>query len=84
MDNEKPYIDIQYTVTKKLYNPAYGDDHLCRCGHVYYRHFDTYEEMANVGCKYCFCGNFVEFDGDIDALHTRVKEGAPEAYDIIL
>lgn len=54
-----------YLVTKKVtryfcYNPDYGDDRVCRCGHKYYRHFDTYEEMANVGCKYCHCSMFKE------------------------
>lgn len=36
-----------------LYDPTYGDDVLCECGCPYYRHFDTYEDMAPVGCKYC-------------------------------
>ena len=36
-----------------LYDPTYGDDIECLCGHPYYRHFDTYEEMSPVGCKYC-------------------------------
>src|SRR5271166_3913160 len=36
-----------------LYDPNFGDDVLCECGHIYYRHFDTYEEMSPVGCKYC-------------------------------
>ena len=56
-----------YLVTKKIvmqrffaYKPEYGDDRVCRCGHPYYRHFDTYEDMAAVGCKYCGCGNFKE------------------------
>lgn len=35
------------------YNPHYGDDKLCKCGHTYYRHYDTYENMSPVGCKYC-------------------------------
>lgn len=36
------------------YNPEYGDDRACVCGHPYYRHFDGYENNANVGCKYCY------------------------------
>ena len=36
-----------------LYDPEYGDDVECECGHPYRRHFDTYEDMAPVGCKYC-------------------------------
>lgn len=35
------------------YDPFYGDDKPCICGHPYYRHFDTYDDMAPVGCKYC-------------------------------
>ena len=35
------------------YDPYFGDNRLCTCGHPYYRHFDTYEDMAPVGCKYC-------------------------------
>jgi len=27
----------------------------CECGHAYYRHFDTYDNMRAVGCKYCDC-----------------------------
>ena len=44
-----------------VYDPDYGDDKMCQCGHPYYRHFDTYEKMKPVGCKYCLpetCPNF--------------------------
>jgi hypothetical protein len=47
------------TVTQQVeepgaeYNPNYGDDKRCLCGHTYYRHFDSYDEMAPIGCKYC-------------------------------
>jgi hypothetical protein len=40
---------------RPLYDKSFGDDRQCRCGHVYYRHFDSYEEMRPVGCKYCGC-----------------------------
>ena len=43
-----------------LYNPKYGDDRECECGDPYYRHFDTYENMEAVGCKYCECNEFKE------------------------
>ncbi len=36
------------------YDPDFGDDKLCECGDPYYRHFDTYDNMAPVGCKYCY------------------------------
>ena len=42
------------------YDPEYGDDRECQCGHPYYRHFDSYEDMSHVGCKYCECYNFNE------------------------
>lgn len=41
-----------------IYDPTFGDDKLCECGHEYYRHFDTHDDMANVGCKYCVCYTF--------------------------
>ena len=59
---ESPYIVTRKVVVQRLfaYNPNYGDDRICKCGHTYYRHFDPYEEMAAVGCKYCGCGRFQE------------------------
>ena len=42
------------------YYPDFGDDKECKCGHSYYRHFDTYEDMRAVGCKYCNCHIFEE------------------------
>ena len=55
---EQPYIEKKRTV--RLYNKNYGDDRICVCGHFYYRHFDTYNDMENVGCKYCGCNNFID------------------------
>jgi hypothetical protein len=40
------------------YDPIFGDDKECKCGHPYYRHFDTYDKMAPIGCKYCECREF--------------------------
>lgn len=62
MKEEKPYI-FKTIVTKRrlrLYNTNYGDARVCECGHPYYRHFDPYEQMRNVGCKYCGCFKFKE------------------------
>lgn len=50
---DMPYIHGKY-------NPEYGDDRVCVCGHTYYRHFDSYDNMAPVGCKYCDCTKFRE------------------------
>lgn len=57
---EQPYIEVITIVKEQKYNPKYGDDRICACGHPYYRHFDTYEQMYACGCKYCGCFTFVE------------------------
>ena len=54
----------------EAYDSAFGDNKLCKCGHTYYRHFDPYEKMMAVGCKYCshwedvcrpgYCNEFTE------------------------
>ena len=56
-----PYIETEVVLKAvfKEYNPDYGDGKLCKCGHPYYRHFDSYEGMAPVGCKYCECDDFI-------------------------
>lgn len=57
-EGNPPYI---YTVTvdvSKRWNDEYDQDAECKCGHPYYRHFDSYEQMENVGCKYCRCDEF--------------------------
>lgn len=41
----------------KPYDPEFGDYKQCICGHPYHRHFDSYENMLPVGCKYCRCGH---------------------------
>lgn len=56
MKSEKPYLEQTIIV----YNPNYGDNRVCKCGHRYYRHFDGYENNAPVGCKYCGCRTFEE------------------------
>lgn len=40
------------------YDPKFGDDKTCHCGHPYYRHFDTYSNMDAIGCKYCYCDTY--------------------------
>ena len=59
-EKKEPYLSEEVCHVEKCYNPNYGDERLCKCGHSYYRHFDTYENMAPVGCKYCRCYEFEE------------------------
>lgn len=60
---EQPYL-VTIDIDRDLkYNPKYGDDRICKCGHTYDRHFDSfdsYDEMEAVGCKYCRCNTFEE------------------------
>ena len=58
---DAPYIETEVIVKAifREYNPEYGDEKLCKCRHSYYRHFDSYEGMAPVGCKYCQCDEFI-------------------------
>lgn len=58
--DEPPYVLGEFIVITKKYNPKYGDNRICVCGHLYYRHFDSYDQMRAVGCKYCDCIEFVE------------------------
>jgi hypothetical protein len=60
MNNDNPYLEEVVTIIVRKYNPDYGDNRVCICGHPYYRHFDTYDGMLPVGCKYCECGEFRE------------------------
>lgn len=82
MADDRPYLEIK--IIKKVYNPDYGDDRECQCGHKYYRHFDTYEEMRNVGCKYCGCDDFVEmtpekekeiYDHIVESYNNAIENG---------
>ena len=57
---EQPYLKKRVSKTVYSYNPKYGDERVCKCGHLYYRHFDTYEKMSAIGCKYCGCTDFKE------------------------
>lgn len=60
MASELPYIEESEVVIHRKYNPRYGDDRECVCGHPYHRHFDSHEDMSDAGCKYCPCLNFQE------------------------
>lgn len=64
-NDTEPYLEYQYTVVQKMYNPKYGDSRLCICGHQYASHFDSYEGMRPAGCKYCGCSKFREKKPDV-------------------
>lgn len=59
-DSSDPYVVVRTTVerTECFWNEAFDQDAICECGDPYYRHFDTYEKMSPVGCKYCDCYTF--------------------------
>jgi len=61
-EGEQPYIVRLHTrrFGKIMYNPNYGDDRICECGDPYDRHFDSYEDIYPIGCKYCDCVEFKE------------------------
>ena len=58
--SQNPYIIKEIIKIVREYNPEYGDHRICECGHNYDRHFDSYDDMAAVGCKYCDCFEFIE------------------------
>lgn len=62
------------------YNNNFGDEEVCKCGHPYYRHFDSYEDMHPVGCKYCECYIFESKDGRKLVKHTQDDDFA-KGYD---
>ena len=49
------FVDVMGDQYIKMYDPSFGNDKVCKCGHPYYRHFDSYDNNAPVGCKYCGC-----------------------------
>jgi hypothetical protein len=56
---EEPYLKREVTTVKIEHNPKYDQSALCTCGHTYDRHFDSYERMEPIGCKYCPCFEFI-------------------------
>jgi len=61
---ENPYLFEEKIVKIRKYNINYGDHRECQCGHIYYRHFDSYADMQPIGCKYCECYVFMEEKND--------------------
>jgi hypothetical protein len=64
LEAEKAVLDAMKAPSEKdcslFYDPEFGDDRICECDHSYYRHFDSYDNMRPVGCKYCQCYKFKE------------------------
>lgn len=58
--SKTPYLIREVLTIVREYNPEYGDNRVCLCGHPYKRHFDSYDNMEAVGCKYCDCDTFHE------------------------
>lgn len=44
---------IRNLLSPLAWDPNRDQQQRCVCGHTYERHFDSYEDMAPVGCKYC-------------------------------
>lgn len=74
---EPPYLETHKVETTYHYNPNYGDDRECECGHPYYRHFDTYEDMYACGCKYCSCWEFKEKSPQT-TIFVPIEDNKPE------
>lgn len=53
---ERPYLEVVTIETDRKYNPKYGDNRICKCGHPYHRHFDSYEQMEAVDGYCTRCG----------------------------
>jgi hypothetical protein len=55
-----PYLVVHRVVeqTEECWNAGYDQQAPCKCGHPYHRHFDTWEDMYPIGCKYCDCPRF--------------------------
>ena len=54
----EPYIEGLTIGRECEWNRKYHENAECECGDPYYRHFDTYENMEAIGCKYCGCRYF--------------------------
>lgn len=75
-----PYL-IKEEVTYH-WNREYDQSAICECGHTYERHFDSYEDMAPVGCKYCLCYEFERAEDQLEALARGTFEAAfPEPWE---
>lgn len=51
-------VKVEKKSADALWDPDYDQDAECECSHPYHRHFDSYDDWAYVGCKYCPCHTF--------------------------
>lgn len=70
------HVHIDYN-DEEEYDENFGDDRPCECGHPYYRHFDPYDGMSPVGCKYC--SHYIEGDPD----RHRFEEYCPKFKEMV-
>lgn len=60
---QQPYIVEMHTTYTYHYNPRFGDERMCHCGHSYIQHFDAFEQYDELGCKQdCKCGHFRDIE----------------------
>lgn len=81
--SQQPYIIKEVVHIEYRYNPEYGDKRICECGHTYERHFDSYDDMEPVGCKYCSCGEFVEVLPGQKTGKDAEDDGYNDGYDCV-
>lgn len=81
------YVPASEDEIAEQYDEKFGDNKLCECGHPYYRHFDTYDNMSAIGCKYCthhspngkhqkekYCPYFKEDKNEVKDAHPRHED----------
>lgn len=74
----EPYFTEYRFTENRRWNSEYDQDAICECGHPYYRHFDTYEDMSDVGCKYCECHTFIlAKDVEKALLNEKLRNNPP-------
>ena len=75
-ESSGPYKIYDVVIRKKMmtHNADYPSDNVCLCGHLYNRHFDSYEDWEAVGCKYCGCNHFVHDLGQRLSPFVRMQQ----------
>lgn len=61
--NQRAAINRANEILDRIWNPDHDQYANCaQCDHAYARHFDSYEDMEPIGCKYCHCQTFQDKD----------------------